>query len=231
MREVIKQAIEDFKAALRSGEQGTAPKVEDHGLSAGSSTAAPTADEDQARPIGSIPSEPSPRAAEPVPGEEDLPEPAAASGQKDEETSQGSGRRFDIRQALILVGGLVLIWFVWQNLGTWLWPEPDDKNVVATYNDGTITKEELLATLDSLPERDRKALASPDGLRHLVQDIAVHRVVERWAKERQLDEKNSVQHAMKHVAEEINLHDVGAQIHQSQIRVDEADIQKYYEES
>lgn len=131
----------------------------------------------------------------------------------------------------MVIAAMAVLWLVLQNLGTWLWPEPADKDVVATYTDGTVTKEELIATLDAHSEQERRALANPDGLQHLIEDIAVHRVVESWAKERQLDEKNSVQHAMKHVAEEINLHDIGTQIHQSQIRVDEADVQKYYEEN
>ena len=223
MRKALKQALEDFKEALRSGERGELPEDKKGVLSQ-----EPSIVEDQYRPADTV-GQPS-RVGEPVLDDAET-RGSEVPQSEDEESSPGVSRGFGGRQGLILAAMLAAALLIWQNLGSWLWPEPADKDVVATYTDGTVTKEELMATLDSHSEPERKALATPDGLRHLIEDIAVHRVVERWAKERQLDEKNNVQHAMKHVAEEINLHDIGAQVHQSQIRVEEADIQKYYEEN
>ncbi len=223
MHKALKQAIVDFKGALRSGERGQPREDEEGTPSEQSSTV-----EDQSR--SAVAPGPPPRIAEPVLDDKELAE-SAASEREDEETSRRASKGFGVRQGLTLVATLAAAWLIWQNIGSWLWPEPADKGVVAAYTEGTVTKEELIATLDSHPEPERAALATTDGLRLLIEDVVVHRVVERWANERQLDEKNSVQHAMKHAAEEINLHDVGTQIHQSQIRVEEADIQKYYEEN
>ncbi len=238
MLKALKQALEDFKAALRTGQSDKGPEVEGEALHKGLTLGERTEGGEQAweetegstdslteATVQTRPEEVSPEDSQDTQGKED------EEGEEDEDTGRSDGRSSRVKRILVVIGAIGIIWFVWQNLGSWIWPEPADKSVVATYSDGTVTKEELLATLDSHPEQERRALATPDGLRHLVQDIAVHRVVESWAKERQLDEKNNVQHAMKHVAEEINLHDIGAQIHQSQIRVDEADIQRYYEEN
>ncbi|HLB11772.1 MAG TPA: hypothetical protein VJO15_02325, partial [Dehalococcoidia bacterium] len=230
MRKAIRQALEDFKAALKSGEPsqgpGAPPVVEEPSPSAW------TRPEEQPATRVPPPAELQDSTVTDAPHVDVQLEAAPAVANADEGSlPQKASKRFGLRQAFAIVAVLGAAWVAWQTISNWAWAEPSDKNVIASYAGGKVTKEDLLADLDSHPEPDRKLLSTQNGLRSLVQDAAVHRVVERWAKERQLDEKNDVQHAMKLVAEEINLHDIGTQVHQGQIRVDEADIQKYYEEN
>ncbi|TAK32647.1 MAG: hypothetical protein EPO21_14970 [Chloroflexota bacterium] len=233
MHRALKQAFEDFKAALGSDRYGK-ETVNSSPAQAEPSPAVvqghphePISPPEGRSPDPSFSGDLPPILAPEPPGTSTAPEPTA-------DTNGGLrlARDFVSRHGpvilIAIVGAGIL---VWANLGGWLAPEPSDRDVVATYSDGMVTKEDLLGRLESHTEAERRTLATPEGLRHLVQDIAVHQVAERWAKERGLDDKNSVQHAMKHVAEDINLHDIGTQVHEGQIRVDEGEIQTYYEEN
>ncbi len=106
-----------------------------------------------------------------------------------------------------------------------------DTNVVAAYQGGVVTKEQVLTHYQSMAPQDQKALRSVEGLQHVVQDLAVHVVIERWANERQVDTKESFKRAMKNAADVVTLYDVAKQMHEFDVRVEESEIQKYFDDN
>ena len=110
-------------------------------------------------------------------------------------------------------------------------PNHPDTNVVAAYQDGVITKEQVVAHYRMASPQDQQVLRSIEGVRHLVQDLAVHAVVERWANERQLDTKETFRRAMKDAADAVTLHDVAQRMHEFDVKVEESEIQKYFDDN
>ncbi len=110
-------------------------------------------------------------------------------------------------------------------------PSHADTNVIAAYNAGIITKEQIIAHYRMQPAENQKALRSLEGLQHVVQDLAVHAVVERWAQERQVDTKESFKRAMKNAADSVTLYDVVKQMHEFDVKVEESEIQKYFDDN
>ena len=110
-------------------------------------------------------------------------------------------------------------------------PNHPDTNVVAAYRDSVITKEQIVAHYRMQPPQNQKLLRSVEGLRHVVQDLAVHAVVERWAQERQVDTQEAFKRAMKNAADVVTLYDVAQQMHEFDVRVEESEIQKYFDDN
>lgn len=110
-------------------------------------------------------------------------------------------------------------------------PNHPDTNVVAAYQDGVITKEQVVAHYRMASPQDQPVLRSIEGVRHLVQDLAVHAVVERWANERQVDTKETFRRAMKDAADVVTLHDVAQRMHEFDVKVEESEIQKYFDDN
>ena len=109
-------------------------------------------------------------------------------------------------------------------------PDHADTNVAAAYRDGVITKEQILEHYRMAPPQDQKALRSLEGLRHVVADLAVHAVVERWATERQVDTKESFRRALKYAADAVTLYDVTQRMHEFDVKVEESEIQAYFDD-
>ena len=110
-------------------------------------------------------------------------------------------------------------------------PNHPDTNVVAAYQDGVITKEQVVAHYRMASPQDQPVLRSVEGVRHLVRDLAVHAVVERWANERQVDTKETFRRAMKDAADVVTLHDVAQRMHEFDVKVEESEIQKYFDDN
>ncbi len=106
-----------------------------------------------------------------------------------------------------------------------------DLNVLAAYQDGVITKEQVVAHYRMVSPQDQQGLRSVEGVRHLVRDLAVHAVVERWANERQVDTKETFRRAMKDAADVVTLHDVAQRMHEFDVKVEESEIQKYFDDN
>lgn len=110
-------------------------------------------------------------------------------------------------------------------------PNHSDTNVVAAYRDSVITKEQIVAHYRMQPPQNQKLLRSVEGLRHIVQDLAVHAIVERWAQERQVDTQEAFKRAIKNAADAVTLYDVAEQMHEFDVRVEESEIQKYFDDN
>lgn len=128
---------------------------------------------------------------------------------------------------------IVLVAFSLYFFGERIWGAPNhpDANVVAAYRDGVITKEQIITCFQLMSPQDQKTLRSVDGLQHVVQDLAIHSVVERWAQERQTDSKESFKRAMKNAADSVTLYDVAKQMHEFDVKVEESEIQKYFDDN
>ncbi len=110
-------------------------------------------------------------------------------------------------------------------------PWPPAPNVVAAYDGGRITIEDVEKHLASLVEDEeyRKQLKSPQGYGLIVQEMITDEIVKRWQANRKPDQDKEFSHVMKHITEEINLDELHAQMHKGQLGVTEGDIGAYYE--
>lgn len=110
-------------------------------------------------------------------------------------------------------------------------PWPPAPNVVAAYDGGRITIEDVEKHLASLVEdkETQKQLKSPEGYALIVQEMITDEIVKRWQANRKPDQDKEFSHVMKHITEEINLDELHAQMHKGQLGVTEGDIGAYYE--
>jgi len=110
-------------------------------------------------------------------------------------------------------------------------PWPPAPNVVASYDGGRITIEDVEKHLTSLVEDEatQKQLKSPEGYGLIVQEMITDEIVRRWQTNRKPDQDKEFSHVMKHITEEINLNELHAQMHKGQLGVTEGDIGAYYE--
>src|SRR3989344_4528450 len=110
-------------------------------------------------------------------------------------------------------------------------PWPPAPNVVASYDGGRITMEDVEKHLTSLVEDEasQKQLRSPQGYGLIVQEMITDEIVRRWQTNRKPDQDKEFSHVMKHITEEINLNELHAQMHKGQLGVTEGDIGAYYE--
>lgn len=104
-----------------------------------------------------------------------------------------------------------------------------DRNIVAAYDGGVITREALLERWRVGPPDERAAMRTAEGIVLTVQSMAVHAVTERWARERRLDTREMFARAMREATQEIGIHDVAKRFHQSGVRVDEEEIRQSFE--
>ncbi|OGB99714.1 MAG: hypothetical protein A3G35_11535 [candidate division NC10 bacterium RIFCSPLOWO2_12_FULL_66_18] len=128
--------------------------------------------------------------------------------------------------------GLVLLLAVGTGLAlrsSWGRGNHADRNIVAAYDGGVITRETLLERWRTAPADQQATMRTPEGIDLTVRSMAVHAVLERWARERRLDAREMFIRAMREATQEIGIHDVEQRLHESEIRVEEGEIQQYFE--
>ena len=147
------------------------------------------------------------------------------------ETAPAQEKAIGPRWKFRLVGGLVVLLAVAAGLAISSWGRGNhpDRNIVAAYDGGTITREALLERWRTATPAQRVAMLSPEGLALMIQSQAVHAVTERWARERRLDAREMFARAMREATQEIGIHDVEKRFHESEVRVGEGEIQQYFE--
>ncbi|MBI4790359.1 MAG: peptidyl-prolyl cis-trans isomerase [Chloroflexi bacterium] len=110
-------------------------------------------------------------------------------------------------------------------------PDHPDQNVLAAYQDGVVTQEQVVEHFRMASAQEQLALRSVEGVRHLIQDLAVHEVVAKWATERQVDTKETFRRALKDAADVVTLHDVAQRMHEFDVKIEESEIQKYFDDN
>ena len=126
--------------------------------------------------------------------------------------------------------GLVLLLAVGTGLAlrsSWGRGNHADRNIVAAYDGGVITRETLLERWRTAPADQQATMRTPEGIDLTVRSMAVHAVLERWARERQLDAREMFTRAMREASQEIGIHDVEQWLHESEIRVEEGATKRF----
>ena len=159
-----------------------------------------------------------------------------ATGADESKEVRGDGARSEIkatppRWRSRAVVGLLLLTAVAAGLAiraSWRQAHPD-RNVVAAYDGGFITREALLNRWRNAPADERAVMGTPEGIDLTIRSMAIHAVTERWARERRLDVREMFTRAMREATQEIGLHDVERRLHESEVRVEEGEIQQYFD--
>lgn len=125
---------------------------------------------------------------------------------------------------LILAGFGGVIWWTYFPPG----PTPPAPDVVATFNGGQITVEDVEAHIKLLDPDDLSQLRTPQGYIAIINDLVIEVLVRRWADEQQMDEMDDFKEAMQHITEAITVNDLHGQVHQN-IPIEESEIRAYYD--
>ena len=172
----LKEALNDFRHALRpSGSTKGAAPGEQPGVETPEVTPATTSASPAALPAAEAQAD-SDAAAQSAPEPGSVGPPAAAPAR--------AGRSRWIRP--LAIAGLIVLGLVVLEWAPWSAREPADPTVVATYQGGVLTREQLRQQFEALPKEERPVFRTPDGLKALVVDAVVHQVTRRWAEEKQL---------------------------------------------
>ncbi len=134
-------------------------------------------------------------------------------------------------------------------------PRPPSEDVVATYSGKNLTKEELTTYINNKGYKEEEhELCEKHGFEHdkcdktekcethpihsleaynqIIKMIAVQKIIDDWAKENGITQKDEVQHDFKHLVEEVSLDSLVNKVHQDQLspdKIDKLEIQRYYD--
>jgi parvulin-like peptidyl-prolyl isomerase len=150
------------------------------------------------------------------------------------ETGKLPERKKFNRKLLIAPALILMSYFGYQLYGYVMEPKPPSADVVATFSGKNLTKEELSSYINSKGYKDAEnhPLHSLESFKQVIKIIAVQRIVEDWAKEKGITQKNEVKHDFKHIVEEVSLDKLVDKVHKDQLspdKVDKLEIQKYYD--
>ena len=137
------------------------------------------------------------------------------------------------RQTIILMFLIFLLVVV--SMGCEKKNTSSDPSIVASYEGGKITRKELEENIDKLVQRVApemiKEIKNKELYKRLIQSLAVDKMAKVMIAEKQLEKKDTVKHAMKHISEELNINEMHSRAHDNKIKVSENDIKVYYEEN
>jgi parvulin-like peptidyl-prolyl isomerase len=176
--------------------------------------------------------------------------PAPARAIEKEPVKEGFKSRLFVLSAVVLVAFLG-----YKLYGLITEPRSPSEDVVATYAGKNLTKEELMTYINSKGYKEQEhGLCEKHGFEHdkcdkteecethpvhsleaynqIIKMIAVQKIVDDWAKENGINQKDAVQHDFKHLVEEVNLDSLVNKVHQDQLspdKIDKLEIQKYYD--
>lgn len=158
---------------------------------------------------------------------------------EDNQVEKASGKRklllpklqLSKRTVFFLLVGTVVLTIILYFKDDLLAPYPPSPNVVASYDGGQITVEDVEKHLALLvpDEQARKEMQTLEGYRLIVEKLITDEVIRRFAKEKKTDQKKEISHIMQHITEEVNIDELHTQMHKGQMGVNESDIQAYYD--
>lgn len=128
---------------------------------------------------------------------------------------------------IIAVFTLFILWFIVSDGASH--PQPPAPNVIASFEGGQITTEDVETHLELLtPNEIEGVIHSVDTLLLVIEDMVMDQLALRWASTRQPEQDTDFQHTMEHITEELNLETLDVQLHEDDIPVSESEIQDYY---
>lgn len=157
---------------------------------------------------------------------------------------------------LLIIPVLILVSFLGYRLYVFIAePRPPSEDVVAAYSGKNLTKEELLTYIqskgykeeehglcekhgfehdkcDKTEECETHPIHSLESYRQIIKMIAVQKIVDDWAKENGVTQKDDVKHDFQHLVEEVSLDNLVDKVHKDQLspeKIDKLEIQKYYD--
>ncbi|MBP0440490.1 peptidyl-prolyl cis-trans isomerase [Tianweitania sediminis] len=111
-------------------------------------------------------------------------------------------------------------------------PSPPAPNVVATFEGGQITLEDIESHLDVLLSSNAsQGTMSQDMLLETVEDLVSDQLILRWAANRKPEAEESFQHAVRHINENLNLESFADQLHTESISISESSIREYFDKN
>jgi parvulin-like peptidyl-prolyl isomerase len=128
--------------------------------------------------------------------------------------------------ALVLaVGGALYLWSRERE------PAPPSPEVVATYDGGQITVEDVRQHLALLApnEASRHQAHTGEDYQHLIYEMIGDELVRRWATGRKPEGEEDFRHVMRHLNEKMDLSRLADRIHEGSMGVTEEDVGAYYE--
>lgn len=144
--------------------------------------------------------------------------------------SRGSGIRRWRMGGLVGAIGIVAVMVWYYASGDQVADNPPAPDVVATYDGGRITLDDIAEHMRMMSSEDADVLMrSPNAIVGVVEDLISDRIVLRWAAERKPQGDESFRHAAKHIDEELSLAALSDQIHEEQLTVSESDLRAYYD--
>lgn len=122
--------------------------------------------------------------------------------------------------------------------------KPPSPDIVATYQNGEISIADVekyfqqridgLKVLvgDSLAAIKDQIPQDKEMYRAIIRDMVLDEMVKRTIREKQLNNRENISHALEHIEEELTLDQLHSEMHEKdRIPVSEIDIQKYYDEN
>jgi parvulin-like peptidyl-prolyl isomerase len=218
MAEGWKQLLEDLGSALGIGSAdrpSSSEVVKDQSANSGILTGSSSEESEQPAPLEvtsieeSQPTEGEPVEVEAVP------------------TSAG--------QKLVSSAGVAVTFVLAVGFGWYIYfggPKPPAPDVVATFDGGQITIEQVREHLEILaPEDDMFFEPTFENYRLVVDHMLLNELVRRWAAEQRMDASTRFKDAMRHISESVTLDEWVASLHQDEMlsSVSDSEIQAFYE--
>ena len=139
------------------------------------------------------------------------------------------------RQKLFSSAGVAVTLVLAVGFGWYIYfggPKPPAPDVVATFDGGQITIQQVQEHLELLaPEGEMFFAPSYENYRLVVEHMLLNDLVRRWAAEQKLDASARFKDAMRHISESATLDEWVAKLHEDEMlsAVSEREIQAYYE--
>ena len=138
-------------------------------------------------------------------------------------------------QKLISSAGVAVTFVLAIGFGWYVYfggPKPPAPDVVATFDGGQITIEQVHEHLEILaPEHEMFFEPTFENYRLVVNHMLLNELVRRWAAEQRMDASTRFKDAMRHISESVTLDEWVASLHQDEMlsSVSDSEIQAFYE--
>lgn len=135
----------------------------------------------------------------------------------------------------LMIAVLMLTVFVFPFSGCSNNETSPDPSIVAKYEGGQITREQLKDRIKSLKQNLGEEVVNEvidkTFYKQVIQTMVIDQMIKTKIAEKKLGKSDDVKHAMKHISEELNINELHSRAHDNQIKVSENDIKTYYEEN